>query len=174
MEYAYQFQVIDVSKKVLHAVEAHMRAYLRDEATTTETPMRRMYMPSWHMENLLGSLLSELRETKDGLEKRSGPAFTLFVLNPRRLWIFPGLNPRTSSQQKNIKYGYRCGLSETMMSALATDPEVIQRAEYMERAEKPGWRVVEDGSHDGVQGRRWPYAGDSGLSADEEPRPVGA
>lgn len=162
VEYAYQFHVVDVSTKARDAVEAHMRAYLRDEideageadeaadargqqANAGREQKRHMYMPSWHMENLLGSLVTALRPEKLEAELDSSEddilpvAFTLFVLNPRRSWALPTLR---DGKFKEISYGYRCGLSASAMAALAADADVVQRALEVERKEQKQWRIV--------------------------------
>lgn len=173
VKYAYEFHVVEVANKVRDVVEAQMRAYLRDEdeqpgdtsgplaenaATADEKNKPRleatgkknniarlMYMPSWHMEKLLGSLADALKMPhwkmgRGPMETTSGPAVTLFILNPRRAWALP--HGASSVGNGQISYGYRCGLSPSAMVALAADPEVVQRAEKMERTERMRWRVI--------------------------------
>ena len=108
---------------------------------------RLMYMPSWHMEELLSSLAVELRASGQR-ETRYMPeaamvipaAFTLFVLNPRPAWLLPLEQKRVEGQK--VTYGYRCGLSTDALAALAADQEVVQRAEKVERMEQNRWRIV--------------------------------
>lgn len=177
VEYAYRYHVVDVDKRVRDAVEAHMRAYLRDEEDEEEeeveeeedkresdgglrgerstggtgskqTSGRQMYMPSWHMEELLGSLAVKLqasgqRETRylpDSAAKMSA-AFTLFILNPRPAWVLPQEHQK-SAEGRKVTYGYRCGHSSGALAALAGDREVVQRAEKVERLEQKRWRIV--------------------------------
>lgn len=111
-----------------------MRAYLRDEDRTDNSAGgdgdigggsgemkhqqphgRQMYMPSWHMESFLGPLATALtRKTDDGRERTTQPAFTLFILNPNRIWAFPGKNSENMDRE-HVTYGYRCGLSSSAM-----------------------------------------------------------
>lgn len=139
-----------------------MRAYLRNEqelpAVEPETGpqrpsvaaedggrKRRMYMPTWHMENLLGSLVSALETPPSGLntEGELPAAFTLFILNPHPALVLPSAGSEDAAGGE-ATYGYRCGLSASAMAALAADTEVVQRAKAMERKELVNWRVVED------------------------------
>lgn len=166
VEYVYQFRVVDVHNKVQVALEAHMRSHLRNEgkdpggnksgsslekdirvAGQTESrsspgdkkKTRKMYMPSWHMENLLGSLVDALKISEQPSSTPS-TSFTLFVLNPRRAWALPLTS--SSADDGKITYGYRCGLSLSAMASLAADQKVLLRAENMEQAEQARWRIV--------------------------------
>lgn len=133
-----------------------MRAYLRDEADAADAPgranagreQRHMYMPSWHMENLLGSLVAALRPAQLETELDILPAaFTLFVLNPRRSWALQ----HRDEKFEEISYGYRCGLSASAMAALAADADVVQRALEAERKEQMQWRIVHGVADSGFQ-----------------------
>lgn len=146
-----------------------MRAYLRDEeeedgekrestggregerptdATgSKQTSGTQMYMPSWHMEELLGSLAVKLqasgqRETRYLPEAamKTSAAFTLFILNPRPAWVLPP--QREKGMGGKVIYGYRCGHSSDVLATLARDEEVVQRAEQVERLEQNRWRIV--------------------------------
>lgn len=118
---------------------------------------RQMYMPSWHMEELLSSLAVKLqasgqRETRHmpGAAMAIPASFTLFVLNPRPAWIFP-LEQKVVEGRK-VTYGYRCGLSSSALAALAADQDVVRRAEKVERMEQKRWRIVhEAGSLEGSE-----------------------
>lgn len=147
-----------------------MRAYLRDEEERPgpeeeredvkrreESSDRQMYMPSWHMEELLSSLAVKLR-TSGQRETRYMPgaamaipaAFTLFVLNPRPAWVLP--RERQIVGGPKVTYGYRCGLSSGALAALAADQDVLQRVEKVEQMERKRWRIVHTpGSLDGVE-----------------------
>lgn len=118
---------------------------------------RQMYMPSWHMEELLSSLAVNLRasgqrETRyiPGSAMAIPAAFTLFVLNPRPAWVLP--REQQIVEGPKVTYGYRCGLSSGALAALAADQDVVQRAEKVERMEQKRWRIVhEAGSLDGIE-----------------------
>lgn len=164
VEYHYRFRVVDVARKVRDALETYMRAFLREDAESSissqsmdERPggtnsgmkaRKRMSMPSWRMEEFLGSLATEL--TAAG-ERNGGwataedrppvVAYTFFVLNPRRAWISP--TAADGGVGKDWTYGYRCALPPSVMQALAADPDVVRRAEEMERAEQIRWRMVD-------------------------------
>lgn len=110
---------------------------------------RQMYMPSWHMEELLSSLAVKLqasgqRETRymPGAAMAIPASFTLFVLNPRPAWIFPP--EQTVVEGRKVTYGYRCGLSSSALSTLAADQDVVHRAEKVERMEQKRWRIVHE------------------------------
>lgn len=130
VQYAYQFDVVEVDQKVRRVVEAHMRAHLRSEdagsgdmsdLTDDGSGTRKLYMPSWHMERLLNSLVDALNggddegdkdPSFDSLQRRNRrPAFTLFILNPERVWalVLP------HDERNRAVYGYRCGLSASSM-----------------------------------------------------------
>lgn len=168
VEYVYRFRVVDVARKVRDALEAHLRAFLREDSespissqsvdereNSTNNGMKermRMFMPSWRMEEFLGSLATELAAAGGGnggraTEEDRPPvvAYTFFVLNPRRTWIYPtgGGAAAVGGGGYDWTYGYRCVLSPSVMQALAADPEVVRRAEDMERAEQVRWRMVD-------------------------------
>lgn len=126
VEYFYQLQVVGVDELVRRVVDTHMRAHLRSEDRTDgidvdERATGQLYMPSWHMETLLGSLLAALNNGDNendkvswtGLNMSEDPAFTLFILNPDRQWglHLPGVD------HERATYGYRCGLSASSMKA---------------------------------------------------------
>lgn len=116
MEYFYRFQVVEVDDSVRQVVETHMRAHLRREDRTDDNDVHegaitQLYMPSWHMETLLASLLAALSKADGNVSQ--DPAFTLFILNPSRKWglSLPGVD------YKRATYGYRCGLSTSSIKA---------------------------------------------------------
>lgn len=164
VEYIYTFRVVDVARKVRDALETHMRAFLREDAESPISPpsvdernvginsgmkkRKRVSMPSWRMEEFLGSLTTELTAAGEGNggwatagNRPPAVAYTFFVLNPRRTWIFPAAADGRVSY--DWTYGYRCALSPSVMQALAADPDVVRRAEEMERAEQIRWRMVD-------------------------------
>lgn len=152
VEYVYEFRVVRVGDQVKRAIEAQLRGGLREDDTPVggdgaggdAQPGRRMYMPAMEMETLLGSLIGELEEAP---EEEEEPAFTFFVLNPRRMWSLP---------EEAEAYGYRCGLSASHMAALAATDRVVKRAEYLESQEVMSWRSVVQRLHGSteVRGRR--------------------